>query len=814
MSVKRLFIALFVTISLLMLLLFLALQQLNATSEQVAQAHLSRYNSYLLADELRQSSDDLTRLARTYVVTAEPKYAQQYADIIDIRNGEKPRPQDYQRIYWDFVAAGVDKPRPDGPAISLLELMERARFTKAELAKLEEAQTKSEALVRNETIAMNAVKGQFADAAGGFTNQGTLNRELALRLTHEPAYHSEKARIMEPVDAFFVLLDQRTATAVADATAAHKRWQAIVVGIIVASLVSLMAALFMVYRSIHRQLGGEPAVAKQVVSAVAGGNLSVDIALIKGDTSSLLSAMQSMQRQLRERIEAERTVAAANLRIKFALDKASTNMMVADPEGRIIYLNDAITQMMHAAEDEIGKDLPSFRADDLVGFDVERFDVDKIQPGGLLARSSGIQPTEISLGGRIFRLLASPVLDEQGAPLGSVLEWTDRTDEIKAERELADLLSAAVAGDFTRRLELAGKQGFLRQIAEGMNQLVEIVSSGLTDLARVLNGISHGDLTQRISADYTGTFGQLKTDTNATVDQLAEIVGQIKDATEAINTAAAEIAAGNSDLSARTESQASSLEETASSMEELNATVRQNAHNASQANELARGADETIRNGGQSVAAVVATMSEIQTSSKTIADIIGVIDSIAFQTNILALNAAVEAARAGEQGRGFAVVAAEVRNLAQRSAQAAKEINALITESVDKVDHGAQLAAQSGVAMDQVVSSFQKVNALVTEIADASREQSTGIDEVAQAVTQMDEAVQQNAALVEQSAAAAESLEGQAQSLARVVAMFQLADRLSDSASAPHKALTAQPASRGQVASPPAKRGMPALYSS
>lgn len=790
MSVKRLFISLFVTISLLMLLLFLAIQQLNITTEQVAQAHLSRYDSYLLADELRQSSDELTRLARTYVVTGEPRYAQQYADILDIRNGKKPRPQDYQRIYWDFVAAGVDKPRPDGPAVSLLDLMKRAGFTEAEFDKLEEAQANSDALVRNETIAMNAVKGLFADATGGFTKQGPPDRELALRLTHDSAYHSEKARIMEPVDAFFVLLDQRTATAVADATTAHERWQAIVVGIIIVSLVALMAALFMVYRSIYRQLGGEPAVAKQVVSAVAGGNLSMNIALDKGDTSSLLSDMQSMQRQLRERIEAERMIAAASLRIKFALDKASTNMMVTDTDGRIIYLNDAIAQMLHAAEDAIGKDLANFRASDLVGFEVERFALDKTQRGGLIERASGTQPVEIHLGGRIFRLLASAVRDEQGEPLGSVLEWTDRTDEIKAERELAELLSAAVAGDFTRRLDLAGKQGFLRQIAEGMNQLVEIVSSGLTDLARVLNGISHGDLTQRISADYTGTFGQLKTDTNATVDQLAEIVGQIKDATEAINTAAAEIAAGNSDLSGRTESQASSLEETASSMEELNATVRQNAHNASQANELARGADETIRNGGQSVAAVVATMSEIQTSSKTIADIIGVIDSIAFQTNILALNAAVEAARAGEQGRGFAVVAAEVRNLAQRSAQAAKEINALITESVDRVDHGAQLAAQSGVAMDEVVASFQKVNALVTEIADASREQSAGIDEVAQAVTQMDEAVQQNAALVEQSAAAAESLEGQAQSLARMVAMFQLADRLSDSVNTPRKALT------------------------
>ena len=240
-------------------------------------------------------------------------------------------------------------------------------------------------------------------------------------------------------------------------------------------------------------------------------------------------------------------------------------------------------------------------------------------------------------------------------------------------------------------------------------------------------------------------------------------MGRIKEATEAIDTAAKEIAAGNQDLSSRTEEQASSLEETASSMEELNATVKQNAENAKQANELAKKSNDAVSRGGEAVKRVVTTMGDIQDSSKKIADIIGVIDSIAFQTNILALNAAVEAARAGEQGRGFAVVATEVRNLAQRSATAAKEIKELIAESVDKVDGGAKLVNQAGSAMDEVVTSFQQVASLVTEISGASREQSTGIEQVTQAVSQMDEVTQQNAALVEEAAAAAESLEEQAQ---------------------------------------------------
>jgi len=291
---------------------------------------------------------------------------------------------------------------------------------------------------------------------------------------------------------------------------------------------------------------------------------------------------------------------------------------------------------------------------------------------------------------------------------------------------------------------------------------------------RVAQRVAAGDLTSHIeveSRDETGQLLQALKDMNGA---LVNIVSEVRNGTETIASASQQIATGNADLSSRTESQAGSLEETASSMEELTSTVKQNADNARQANQLAVSASEVAVKGGAVVSEVVDTMGLINESARKIVDIIGVIDGIAFQTNILALNAAVEAARAGEQGRGFAVVASEVRNLAQRSAQAAKEIKALIDNSVEKVDAGSKLVDQAGVTMQEVVESIRRVTDIMGEISAASAEQTSGIEQVQQAVTQMDETTQQNAALVEEAAAAAESLREQADKLAQVVSVFKL----------------------------------------
>ncbi|MCB1890222.1 MAG: PAS domain S-box protein [Rhodocyclaceae bacterium] len=368
----------------------------------------------------------------------------------------------------------------------------------------------------------------------------------------------------------------------------------------------------------------------------------------------------------------------------------------------------------------------------------------------------------------------NPIFDQNGKPFRVVKYATDITAQVRATRAMEEaveqtqvVVAAAQEGDLTERIPMEGKSGSIETLCAGVNTLV---------------------------------------------DNMADVVARVKDATTTINTASQEISQGNSDLSGRTENQASSLEETASSMEELTSTVRQNTENAKQANELAAGASDVASKGGDVVRQVVDVMTKISDSSKKIADIIGVIDGIAFQTNILALNAAVEAARAGEQGRGFAVVASEVRNLAQRSASAAKEIKELISDSVDKVNSGSSLVNKAGETMDEVVTSVRKVTDIMSEIASASVEQSAGIEQVNIAITQMDEVTQQNAALVEEAAAAAESLEEQARALAQTVAVFRLGmddeDEYMEAPPVRQRKPAAKPASK--VSKFPVRGGAPA----
>ena len=513
---------------------------------------------------------------------------------------------------------------------------------------------------------------------------------------------------------------------------------------------------------------------------------------LANEVGRVLSALKTLHIRVGFDLTETRRIADEAGRVRSALDVASANVMVADRDGIIRYLNDAVVKTLSAAEADIRKALPQFEANRLLGVNIDTFHRNPAHQRNLLANLKSPHHTQIEVGGRTFALTACPVTNSKGEPAGTVVEWKDRTAEVAVEREVSGIVNAAAAGDFTQRVELAGKEGFFKTLGEKLNEMLATTASGIDEVVKVLGALAGADLTVRITRDYQGAFGAMKDDSNRTVDQLIEVIGRIRESVESITTASKEIATGNADLSQRTEEQASSLEQTASSMEQLTSTVKQNAENARQANQLVIGASEVAARGGEVVREVVVTMGGISESSKKIADIIGVIDGIAFQTNILALNAAVEAARAGEQGRGFAVVATEVRNLAQRSAAAAKEIKSLISDSVLKVESGSKLVDEAGRTMEEVVSSVKRVTDIMSEITAASVEQSSGIEQVNQAVTQMDEVTQQNAALVEQAAAAAESLEEQAQSLSQAVAVF----RMNESAAVP-KAAEARAERRG-----------------
>ena len=542
----------------------------------------------------------------------------------------------------------------------------------------------------------------------------------------------------------------------------------------VASILLILLVAIFFYRSLMNQLGTDPRELSKIAKNVSDGKFDKTLEK-RANPKGVFFSMVNMQKNLRERIEADRVESEKNLRRRMALDSVRSAVMMIDDAGKITYTNDATDNLFKVREvnlqRQLGKD---FSAGNVIGEHIKIFDSGVSNLFETIENSQDRITRDSEIGGAQFRITATPVFDQNHRQIGTVIEWLDRTQETVVENEMQSIINAAKSGDLSQRIQLDNKHDFFRIISSGVNDLLAVANSVIDDTVRVLSALAQGKLNHRIENEYEGSFGELKKDANETIDKLIEVVSEIKSSADSVARNATEIAQGNANLSSRTEQQAGNLEKTASSMEEMTATVKQNSGNAQQANQLALNALEQAESGGEVVGQAVSAMRAINDSSKQIADIISVIDEIAFQTNLLALNASVEAARAGEQGRGFAVVASEVRNLAGRSATAAKEIKDLIGDSVSKVEDGARLVDKSGETLEEIVVSVKKVTDIVGEIAAASREQSVGIEQVNGAVMQMDEVTQQNTALVEEAAAASAAMGEEANHLMRLVDFFAM----------------------------------------
>ncbi len=536
------------------------------------------------------------------------------------------------------------------------------------------------------------------------------------------------------------------------------------------SLAAVVVSVF-VTRNTQKQLGADPSELNEIVNEIAQGNLDRDFGDLESH-SGTLKVMATMQSQLKDRLELDQRNMVRIVRLRHGMQKLSTMVCLSSEDHKVVFVNASLRNYVDTYRADLGLICPGISSASLEGMEISKLGDNPGELANIINNLEKSHRFELQAGGRVITVKVNAIWGEDGARLGTSMEWIDVTDERQVMDEVDSVVRSANDGNLDDRIEIGNKEGVYLALAGGVNGLLDVTRHIVEDVKVFLSAIAEGDLSRTIDAEYRGSFADLKRDANRSVDQLTDIVQNIRSVARTVDTASREINAGNVDLSQRTERAAASLEETSSSMEEMTSSVKQNAENSVQAKQLALLAKSQAEKGGEVVGEAVQAMEGINESSRKISDIIGVIDDIAFQTNLLALNASVEAARAGEQGRGFAVVASEVRNLAGRSATAAKEIKDLIEDSVNRVENGAQLVNKSGRTLDEIVNQVKKVTDIVSEISAASQEQSEGITMVNQAITQLDEATQQNAALVEEASAASHSTTDQVASLIRLIGFF------------------------------------------
>ncbi len=485
-------------------------------------------------------------------------------------------------------------------------------------------------------------------------------------------------------------------------------------------------------------------------------------ATVAGEIGDVARAMAGIQQET-----------ARQSLIVMAMNGSDAMIMVTDPEERIVSMTEPLRELFVRHQPTYRANQLGFSVDNMVGQHIDYYRQNPALKRELLLDDGNVRKVRYDVAGDTLMIDMTYVHSADGTRIGHTLLWRNVTDELLGQAEVAALVQAAQAGNFSSRLKLENKRGFVRDIASGLNNLSAAVEDAMHDFSGVMAELSQGNLTRHVDAAYEGVLAEMSENINKTIDRLADTVVSIQRTTREVSSAAKEINSGATDLARRTEDQASSLEETAATTEQLAASVKASAQSSRSAASAAQEAMTVAEDGGQIVTNAVEAMNRIEAASRKIADITTVIDGIAFQTNLLALNAAVEAARAGDAGKGFAVVASEVRTLAQRSGEASKDINGLIASATEEVAQGVTLVRSAGTALEQIVDASKRVATTIAEISAASGEQAHGIDEMSQAVAHLDEMTQQNAGLAEESAASATSLSQQIGQLDQLVATFR-----------------------------------------
>jgi len=537
LSLKRLFLLLALAGLALAALFFVALREVRQAQEQLISVHEKRYRSYLLADELRQSSDDLTRMARTYVVTGNPEFERQYWAVLAIRNGEQPRPQAYHRIYWDFVAAGEAQPRPPGDTVALRELMRRAGFSEAEFAKLREAQNQSDALVKTETVAMNAVKGRFADASGAFTIQREPDLELARRLMHDADYHAFKAKILRPVDEFFKLLETRTENEVVAAHASINHTYAWLLFVAVVGVVAAMVTLLAVYAWLRHSLGGEPAYAWRVVETIAAGDLAVDIALDPGDRFSLLAAMARMKTNLAtmigeiDRNAAQLTAAAERLAQTAGLvalqnlsqENASHSMAAA-----VEQMSSSVTEIT-ATMEELSASSTQIADHSQSVVDVANRTLESGRQGAEAMRQLLARMEDISADNR--RSLDEIVaLGNKSKEIGKIMDLIETVADQTKLIAFNAALEASSAGDAGKRFAVVASE--IRRLADSVTESTREIEDKTQEIQDAINRLV---ITSEKGAHAIATGKEASADTARILEGLVQAAGQTASAARKIS---------------------------------------------------------------------------------------------------------------------------------------------------------------------------------------------------------------------------------------------------------------------------------------